>query len=226
MKKSGFTLIEISIMLIVIGLLIGGILYGSAMIRSAEIRKVISEREAFMVANKTFQLKYQGIPGDFAFAADYWPDALDGNGNEIIDASETVFEHLALAEFISSATPTPSLSGGRYVLVAPRLASFTNIQSLLPDAAYGYVLKALTDGTIPPVTAHEALAMDQKIDDGSGITGSIGNHCNKAADQFSNLQTCNFCGGAPEYGSLKTQACELVFWLNGSWGYVEFEISD
>jgi len=43
--KSGFTLIELSIVLVIIGLIVGGILVGQDLIRAAELRKLYSEKE-------------------------------------------------------------------------------------------------------------------------------------------------------------------------------------
>ncbi len=63
-NRSGFTLIELSIVLVIIGLVIGGILVGNDLIRAATERKVISEIEQLDTAVQTFRLKYNGIPGD------------------------------------------------------------------------------------------------------------------------------------------------------------------
>jgi len=69
---AGFTLIELSIVLVVIGLLVGGVLVGRDLIRTAELRAVISERESFQTATQSFRLKYNALPGDFASAESIW----------------------------------------------------------------------------------------------------------------------------------------------------------
>lgn len=63
-NKNGFTLIELSITLVVIGLIISGVLVGRDLINSAEIRAQIKQIEEFNVAINTFKMKYGFLPGD------------------------------------------------------------------------------------------------------------------------------------------------------------------
>jgi hypothetical protein len=62
--RTGFTLIELSILLVVIGLIVGGVLVGQDLIRSAGIRKTISELQKFQTAIATFKGKYDCLAGD------------------------------------------------------------------------------------------------------------------------------------------------------------------
>ncbi len=62
--KSGFTLIELSITLVIIGLVIGGVLVGRDMIKAAELRATMGQKEKFDTAANVFSLKYNGTPGD------------------------------------------------------------------------------------------------------------------------------------------------------------------
>ena len=62
--RSGFTLIELSIVLVVIGLLVGGVLVGRDLIKAAEIRATVGQIEKYNAAVNTFRTKYSGIPGD------------------------------------------------------------------------------------------------------------------------------------------------------------------
>ena len=61
--KNGFTLVELSIVLVIIGLIIGGILVGQDLIHSAQIRAQVSQMEKLNTSVHTFKLKYDGIPG-------------------------------------------------------------------------------------------------------------------------------------------------------------------
>ncbi len=63
-KQSGFTLVELSIVLVIIGLIVGGVLAGRDMIAAAEIRSTISQVERYNTAVNTFRDKFGGIPGD------------------------------------------------------------------------------------------------------------------------------------------------------------------
>lgn len=69
--RSGFTLIELSIVLLVIGLLTSAVLVGRDLIATAQIRKQISQIDQYRLAATTFRTKYGGLPGDLkAEAAD------------------------------------------------------------------------------------------------------------------------------------------------------------
>jgi prepilin-type N-terminal cleavage/methylation domain-containing protein len=62
--QHGFTLIELSIVLVIIGLIVGGVLTGQDLIRAAEVRATISQIEKFQTAANTFYGKYGYLPGD------------------------------------------------------------------------------------------------------------------------------------------------------------------
>lgn len=71
-QKNGFTLIELSIVLVIIGLLAGGVLVGRDLIKSAQLRSVISDIDKFNAAANTFKLKYGCLPGDCRNATDFF----------------------------------------------------------------------------------------------------------------------------------------------------------
>jgi len=56
-----------TIVLIIIGLIVGGVLVGQDLIHSAQIRRQISQIEKYNTAVHTFQLKYNGLPGDLLY---------------------------------------------------------------------------------------------------------------------------------------------------------------
>ena len=87
--KSGFTLIELSIVLVIIGLIVGGVLAGQDLIKAAAVRATITQIEKYNTAANTFRDKYGGLPGDLnATAATQFgfegrgtaPGTGDGNG--------------------------------------------------------------------------------------------------------------------------------------------------
>ncbi len=70
--RHGFSLVELSIVLVILGLLTGGILAGQSLIRAAELRSVSSDFQRYQTAIFTFRDKYMALPGDFRKATDFW----------------------------------------------------------------------------------------------------------------------------------------------------------
>jgi prepilin-type N-terminal cleavage/methylation domain-containing protein len=83
---NGFTLIELSIVLVIIGLIVGGVLVGQDLIRSAALQTIITDKDKYVTAVNTFRTKYNEIPGDMADATTYWGVQL-GNASDNYTAS-------------------------------------------------------------------------------------------------------------------------------------------
>ncbi len=62
--SSGFTLIELAIVLVIVGLIVGGIIQGAELIKVAKINSQIAELKKYAIATETFRLKYKFLPGD------------------------------------------------------------------------------------------------------------------------------------------------------------------
>jgi len=77
---SGFTLVELSIVLVIIGLILGGVTLGRNLVRGAEIRSVISDAQRYQAAIVMFKDRYDAMPGDMPNATQYWGRA-DGGAN-------------------------------------------------------------------------------------------------------------------------------------------------
>lgn len=77
--KRGFTLVELSIVLVIIGLLIGGILVAQSMISTARITSQVRQFQQFDVAVTNFRTKFGGLPADNAVID------TPGNKNGLID---------------------------------------------------------------------------------------------------------------------------------------------
>lgn len=70
--RAGFSLVELSIVLVILGLLTGGILTGQNLIRAAELRSVITEHQELVTAVYTFKDRYFALPGDMPNATQIW----------------------------------------------------------------------------------------------------------------------------------------------------------
>ncbi len=115
-SQSGFTLVEIAIVLVVIGLLLGGILKGQQLINSARVRNLADQNSGVQAAYYGFIDRFRNLPGDMvpanacaAVGADV--DALcggtpvvggngDGRITTVIEAG-AVWSHLSVAGFLN-----------------------------------------------------------------------------------------------------------------------------
>jgi prepilin-type N-terminal cleavage/methylation domain-containing protein len=70
--RHGFSLVELSIVLVILGLLTGGILGGQSLIRAAELRAVSTEYQRYITAISSFRDKYFALPGDITNAQSFW----------------------------------------------------------------------------------------------------------------------------------------------------------
>jgi len=62
--QKGFTLVELSIVLVIIGLIVSGVLVGQDLIKAAQLRATVKQLDEYQVGVNTFIGKYNGIPGD------------------------------------------------------------------------------------------------------------------------------------------------------------------
>lgn len=68
----GFSLVELSIVLVILGLLTGGILAGQSLIRASELRSVPADINRYLAALHGFRDKYMALPGDMTNAQQFW----------------------------------------------------------------------------------------------------------------------------------------------------------
>lgn len=125
----GFTLVELSIVIVIIGFLVAGIAAGANMVKQAEIRSVISDLQSYQTAYNNFISKYNKAPGDMDTASSFWTGTTcvtttaadcNGNGNGKIETANAIpgdevrigLKHLALANMISAGIPAVSTVTG------------------------------------------------------------------------------------------------------------------
>ena len=180
-KNSGFTLVELSIVMIIIGLLIGGILKGQELIENARINSLISQVTAIRTADNTFFDSYQAYAGDITSAGTRISNCMAGNycvsgdgnykvgvpyvGGEALGAkfltdSETIqyWKHLALADLLggvnANANPATPQWGQTHPAAAlgGGLEIFFNNGTLPGDPRPGQFLRFSNQGLDPAAT--------------------------------------------------------------------------
>lgn len=133
LSQRGFSLVELSIVLVILGLLAGGILGGQSLIRAAELRSISVEHQRWVTASQSFRDKYFALPGDMANATAFWGTQVagaacvttasssattcNGDGNGRIDLSANsneifrFWQHLANAGLIEGNYTGVQLTG-------------------------------------------------------------------------------------------------------------------
>jgi prepilin-type N-terminal cleavage/methylation domain-containing protein len=164
----GFSLVELSIVLVILGLLTGGILTGQNLIRAAELRSIVSDFQRYQTATQTFRDKYFAMPGDMSNAEDFWgamssgtcPSATGGVGTEtcngdgnghLDDASAasvsgeefTYWQHMANAGMIEGTYTGIAGSGG----VNHDIPGENSPPSKVTNAAFGVDYRDGTSGS-------------------------------------------------------------------------------
>ncbi|HEU5048029.1 MAG TPA: prepilin-type N-terminal cleavage/methylation domain-containing protein [Rickettsiales bacterium] len=130
----GFTLVELSITLVIIGALIGSVLYGQSLLDASKLQTVMTDVDSYITAASNFRQTYQALPGDFSAATTVWgtdsvgcpagggtSGTCNGNGDGTIyntnsagQAQETFlfWQHLRLAGMFTQNLSNQSGSGG------------------------------------------------------------------------------------------------------------------
>ncbi|MGB9094168.1 MAG: prepilin-type N-terminal cleavage/methylation domain-containing protein [Gallionella sp.] len=185
-NQSGFTLIEIAIVLVIIGLLLGGVLKGQELINSAKVKNLATDFKNVPIYIYGYQDKYKALPGDDALATTHLSAASGvtitiGNGNGIIDGQWGPY----------TTPPSPTTEAYQFWQQI-RLAGFgpgstdPTAADYMPRNAVGGTI-GVTNAASSPITGLKgtyivcsdsipgkfAKQLDVTLDDGNTATGSV-----------------------------------------------------
>ncbi len=198
----GFSLLEITVVLLIITIIAGAIAYADTLILKSEARKFITDIQEYEYATRAFKDEFDFHGGDFPRAKSIWSECEDytdnpcngdGNGRITGDASDTevyrFYQHLALAGYLpgsytgqQAAGFSPYIPGENIPSTSYRESIGPLILDLNPDGiyfTYGLMFVFITPNPASPngfstsMSPRFAYEIDQKIDDGDPWKGNV-----------------------------------------------------
>lgn len=142
-NQDGFTLVEISIVMIIVGLLIGGTFGGMKLIENMQVNKTVQDLKAIESAALTFKDTYGRLPGDMPNTAARLPSCTDapcatgGNGNRRIDDVVQALWNAALTPTMEKFTFWHHLQAADMLSVGTKNTLDMNFGEGQPEAAVG-----------------------------------------------------------------------------------------
>lgn len=197
---NGFSLVELSVVLIILGLLAGGITAGNSLVKASRLQSVVKDVAEYKTALNSFQTQYDALPGDMTNAHDFWDDGADGvcgnanqcngNGNNIINwgggpnSSEAFrsWQHLSLAGLVSGNYTGVAGSGNNNKVAIGENAPASRVQgggyALYYWTAWGesglnFGKEYTTTNSAPVLNPKDTYSIDKKMDDGLPDTGRM-----------------------------------------------------
>jgi prepilin-type N-terminal cleavage/methylation domain-containing protein len=192
-NQSGFTLIEIAIVLVIIGLLLGGVLKGQELINSAKVKNLATDFRNIPVFIYGYQDKFRALPGDDANVAGHIAGAtlattpagsvgngiINGNWNTATQTDESYlfWQHVRLAGLTSGST---TVGAADYLPVNAAggpigIQSGTSVVAASPinATAGANPIRGTYIICSPNILGKFAKQLDIQLDDGNTATGSM-----------------------------------------------------
>ena len=212
--KKGFSLVELSVVLVIIGLLIGVLIAAQSLSTSAKVQAVVSDFGKYKAAAVGYKEKYYYWPGDFPDAGITWQGnngyrgdgdgKISGCGNttapvlscassgstgsiSLPGEATLAFQELVYSSFITGSFSDQSSQTVKPDINLPKAPLDIVTSGTLPNPVYYFYYQQLGgvnkntinisdfNGTDPSgaIKPSQALAIDNKIDDGKANAGFV-----------------------------------------------------
>ena len=187
-KRDGFSLVEATIALIVMGIVLGGVLKGRELIQQARMNVVMRNVDMYRMAFHLFQETYGALPGDFHLASEQIaPHLRNGNNDGMISGQSLnpqgeaaqAWSHLAAAGLIADVGTLPQFGPARRGQGVPleKIGGVMTVQySPHPDMSGHWLVLAQEQGTEATggvMTPQQAQAICQKMDSRNPLSGRV-----------------------------------------------------
>lgn len=216
--NNGFTLIELSIVIVIIGLIVAGVVGGQSLVKQAKLRSIVTDMNKYKVALNTFQLEYNAIAGDMRNASSYWSactneanNPCNGNGNKYLDQNGTAKEEVRFWQHLSLAGMTDGNYNGSVASAVydggvnrPAGSAENSVYSItlsiwlnrpIYRIEYARTPSCNNSPNFGALSGKDAYSLDKKLDDEIPTTGSIISiNATTAVGNCTQLTSC-FSGG-------------------------------
>ncbi len=234
-KSEGFTLIELSLVLVIIGLLVGGVIIGQSLIEAAEVRKEITQLTQLASGINTFKNKYNCVSGDCPNETDFFGSSFtsmatctgNGDGDGYINhwpamgglacESNQALQVLLLAKLIPP--KAISVSDTALFMWGPKRSLgylyYTDLYSATTQKGISLSWFNFSGGVgdAPALSPNDTRMFDEKIDDGLPATGRfLGLDAGTLTDSTI-IASCREVG-LNDYQKSTTLGCRTIYFIS------------
>lgn len=242
--NKAFTLIELSIVLVIVALLIAAVIAGKSLVKASQIRSIISQINEVDTATAAFIDRYNAVPGDMANASTIFgssslcnTSACNGNGNNQVETETDepllYFLHLRLSGLIDG-----NYNGTGSSLPKIKIRNVPMSVRYVSDALFfgrgnqhaitiGKPYVPLRTTSWNAFTSSEVYELDIKMDDGVAYTGKIfsifnvagGNPYQATSSVAPGIGCSGYANAAVpssdyELRNNTSYTCAIVYWMN------------